>query len=223
MDKIARSLLCSIFCLLVPISAAAFDELNEPQTLIYDTDHLTKTVEGSAIKYNYKLQREGEESLTDEVTLVIAKERDENRRDVSVNFLSGDHKLHLPDFDNYRGNPVIIGMLEHLAQSMGFDSGGGALYFRNRIRDQLASKEVVVSQRESDNVAGSGEKIRLTEFSFAPLHNDPYVRDKPELTESKITLTFSEDVPGHLVSIAYKSGPEKKPQSNRLLEFASVQ
>ena len=117
MDKIARSLLCSIFCLLVPISAVAFDELNEPQTLIYDTDHLTKTVEGSAIKYNYKLQREGEESLTDEVTLVIAKERDENRRDVSVNFLSGDHKLHLPDFDNYRGNPVIIGCLLYTSPS----------------------------------------------------------------------------------------------------------
>ena len=223
MDKIASKIFYSILLLIAPISVSAFDELNEPQTLIYDTDHLGKTVEGSAITYSYELQREGEESVVDKVTLSITKERQENRRDVSVKFLSGEYKLHLPDFDNYRGNPVIIGMLEHLAQSMGYDTGGGALYFRNRIRDQLAGNEVVIKKSEADGIAGAGEKIRLTEFSFAPLHNDPYVLDRPELTESTITVTFSEDVPGHLVSIAYISGPQNKPVSNRVLEFESVQ
>ena len=81
---------------------------------------------------------------------------------------------------------------------------------------------MVIEQREADGFAGTGEKIRLTEFSFAPLHNDPFVLNRPELTESTITVTFSEDVPGHLVSIAYISGPERKPVSNRVLEFESV-
>jgi len=224
MDKIARQFFCSILFLgavnAVAVSAFAFDELNLPQTLIYDTDHLTKTQEGSAIKYTYQLLRADEDPMQDEVSLSIVKERDENRRDVSVSFLSGETKMHLPDFDNYRGNPVIIGMLEHLAQSMGYDTGGGALYFRNRIRDQLASSDVEVNQ--IDKVSGN-DKIRVTEFSFAPLQDDPYVADRPELTESTITVSFSEDVPGHLVSIAYISGPEDKPATSRILEFSGVQ
>jgi len=220
MDKIARQFLCTVLCSLAALNAYAFEELNLPQTLIYDTDHLTKTEEGSAIKYTYELLREDQDPMQDEVSLSIVKKRDENRRDVSVSFLSGETKMHLPDFENYRGNPVIIGMLEHLAQSMGYDTGGGALYFRNRIRDQLASSEVEVN--EHDTAAGD-DKIRVTELSFAPLRGDPYVANRPELTESTITLSFSEDVPGHLVSIAYISGPEEKPATSRILQFSGVQ
>jgi len=224
MDKIASRFLCGLyFCLVVmPINVTAFDELNEPQTLIYDTDHLSKTQAGSTIMYVYEKLQADEAPLKDEVVLSIKKTRDENRRDVSVNFLSGDFKLHLPDFDNYRGNPVIIGMLEHLAQSMGYDSGGGALYFRNRIRDQLASKDVTVNKR-SDDEAIADQKISVSEFSFAPLKNDPYVADKPDLINSTVTLTFSEAVPGYLVSIVYVSGPDDKPATTRTLKFSGVE
>ena len=97
-------------------------------------------------------------------------------------------------------------MLEHLAQSMGHESGGGALYFRNRIRDRLAAEDLKVSTHE-DNTSLGDQKIPVSKFSISPLQNDPYVADKIELTESTITLTFSADVPGYLVSIAYASGP----------------
>ena len=224
MDKIASRLFCSLvaFILVLPVNVGAFDELNEPQTLIYDTDHLGKTKEGSSIIYTYERTQNDAEPLSDEVILSIKKSREDARRDVSVNFLSGDIKLHLPDFDNYRGNPVIIGMLEHVAQSMGYDTGGGALYFRNRIRDQLASKHVTVNRR-SDSAVMADQSIAVAEFSFAPLKNDPYVGDNPELTEATITLTFSEEIPGYLVSIAYVSGPGNKPETTRTLKFSGVQ
>lgn len=223
MDKIATPFFCSLFFWLLafPFNVGAFEELNEPQTLIYDTDHLGKTTEGSTIIYAYEKLQADEAALEDEVVLSIKKARDDNRRDVSVKFLSGDIKLHLPDFDNYRGNPVIIGMLEHLAQSMGYDTGGGALYFRNRIRDQLANKNVTINKRTDDQIIAD-QKIPVSEFSFAPLENDPYVANKPDMTESTITLIFSEEVPGHLVSIAYVSGPDDKPATTRTLKYSGV-
>lgn len=194
-------------------TALAFEELNEPQKLIYDTNHLEKTSTGNSIAYDYSyLNRTNDEKIDDKVILLINQERDDAYRDLSIEFLSDERKLHLPDFKNHRGNPVIIGMLEHLAQTMGQQTGGGALYFRNRIKDKLAddSLEILTSDARS-------------EFSFAPFKNDPYVADQIAITESVITIAFSRDVPGQLLSIEYVSGPATNPEATRKLEFSGVE
>ena len=194
-------------------NANAFEELNEPQTLIYDTNHLEKTSAGNLISYDYSyINTSNDEKVEDQVLLSITKEHVDAKRNMSISFLSDERKLHLPDFNNRRGNPVIIGMLEHLAQTMGQETGGGALYFRNRIKDKLADDSLKIVQ--------SGSK---SEFSFSPFTNDPYVADRISLTESVITIAFSNDVPGQLLSIEYVSGPSKKPESTRKLVFSGLQ
>lgn len=213
----SRPLLLSVVllaaCCLTVNTASAFEELNEPQTLIYDTSHLEKTKAGSTIVYEYRyLNSASDESIEDEVVLSIVKEREDAQRDVSIKFLSDERKLPLPDFSNRRGNPVIIGMLEHLAQSMGRETGGGALYFRNRIRDKLAADDVEIVQTENKS-----------EFSFSPFKNDPYVADRIALTESIITIAFSSEVPGQLLSIEHVSGPTSNPEYTRKLVFSGVE
>ena len=194
-------------------NANAFEELNEPQALIYDTNHLEKTSAGNLISYDYSyINTNNDEKVQDQVLLTITKEHVDAKRNMSINFLSDERKIHLPDFNNRRGNPVIIGMLEHLAQIMGQETGGGALYFRNRIKDKLADDSLKIVQ--------SGSK---SEFSFSPFTNDPYVADRISLTESVITIAFSNDVPGQLLSIEYVSGPSKKPESTRKLVFSGLQ
>lgn len=213
----ARPLLLSVVmlaaCCLSATKASAFEELNEPQTLIYDTSHLEKTKAGNTIVYEYQyLNTASDESIQDKVVLSIVKEHENAQRDVSIKFLSDERKLPLPDFSNRRGNPVIIGMLEHLAQSIGRETGGGALYFRNRIRDKLAADDVEIIQTANKS-----------EFSFSPFTNDPYVADRIALTESIITIAFSSDVPGQLLSIEHVSGPATNPEYTRKLVFSGVE
>lgn len=213
-----------VACLTLSQHVSAFEDLNEPQTLIYDTSHLARTEAGTSISYLYMSKdTEAGETLEDKVVLSIHKERDEARRDISVDFLTGEWKIALPDFDNYRGNPVVIGMLEHLAQSLGRDTGGGVLYFRNRIRDQLANDDVKVIRSSSTLESAGGDEINKVEFTISPLSNDPYVAERRDLTESVITLAFSEDVPGSLLSIKFVSGPADNPRLFRELEFSGVQ
>ncbi len=211
--KLKSAFLAAIVTCFSVNTATAFEELNEPQTLIYDTSHLEKTSAGSTIAYDYAyVNNSSDETIEDKVLLSIKKERDDTNRDVSIIFLSDERKLHLPDFNNRRGNPVIIGMLEHLAQTMGNETGGGALYFRNRIKDKLADDSLEIVQ--------TGDKSK---FSFSPFINDPYVADRVALTESVITIAFSDEVPGQLLSIEYVSGPSKNPEATRKLEFSGVQ
>lgn len=197
---------------LLPTSASAFDELNGPQTLIYDTNHFDKTTAGNTISYNYiHIDTNTKATVEDNVTLIVKNEKDNIHRDLSVVFLTDERKLHLPDFNNRRGNPVIIGMLEHLAQTMGRETGGGALYFRNRFKDKLAddSVEVIVDKNNSS-------------FSFSPFANDPYVADQIALTESIVNIEFNEDIPGQLKLVEFIYGPKDNSEGSRRLEYANT-
>lgn len=192
--------------------ASAFDELNEPQKLIYDTSHFNKTSAGNKITYNYiHIDSKTETTIEDNVLLTVKAEQDNNHRDVSVEFLTEERKIHLPDFNNRRGNPVIIGMLEHLAQTMGQETGGGALYFRNRIRDKLADDSVEVIVKDDSY-----------SFSFSPLANDPYIGDRIALSESVVNIEFSEEIPGQLKLVELIYGPKNNSEGTRKLEYVDT-
>lgn len=211
-SKHSTLFLTGLIACLFALPAAAFDDLNEPQTLIYDTSHLENTRAGITIAYEYTFADVAADVIVeDEVLMSINKDHENAHRDVSVNFLTEERKIHLPNFKNRRGNPVIIGMLEHLAQAMGRETGGGALYFRNRIRDKLADDNLEITH--DGNIAM---------FSFSPFENDPYIADRIALTESVITIAFSDKVPGQLVSIEYMSGPSTQPESTRKLVFSNA-
>ena len=53
-------------------NANAFEELNEPQALIYDTNHLEKTSAGNLISYDYSyINTSNDEKVEDQVLLSI--------------------------------------------------------------------------------------------------------------------------------------------------------
>ena len=202
---------------LLPLQLFAFEDLNEAQALIYDTSHLQNTSASQTVDYDYiYTDSKTGETINDRVRLSVRKEQDADRRDVSIDFLSEDRRMPLPNFDGYRANPVIIAMLEHLAQTMGRDTGGGVLYFRNRIRDGLAGEDIEIIDSaavpEKDSPA-------FKEFVIRPFTGDPYLAERPEYTEAQISLRFSESVPGQVLSIKLISGPEGEPLIMRELSL----
>lgn len=139
--------------MLVCCSAVAFDELNEAQSLLFDSPHLVNTENGQSISYRYLREVDEKEPVEDLVTMNVTAQIDDERRDVEINFLTEERHLALPPFPGYRGNPVLMAMLEHVVREIGKDTGDGALYFRNRIRDVLAS----------DTEISNLEQIRATD------------------------------------------------------------
>lgn len=191
-------LLCTWLCLMTVGSASAFDELNEAQNLIYDTGHLANTEKDQIVSYRYRGDDSGSDAFTDSVTLTVLQSGEEGRRDVELQFLTGERQMALPPFTGYRGNPVIIAMLEHIAQKMGEETGGGVLYFRNRIRDSLAARDVQV---KSGSSTYKGVDIPTRSITFSPFTDDSYLLEYPVFRHSLFTIEFSDKVPAGVIEI----------------------
>ncbi len=176
----------------------AFEGLNEAQAWIYDRSHLSNTTAGQTLEYRYIGEDSASESISDKASLSIIARKDDELRDVEISFLSGERHLPLPRFSGFRGNPVIIAMLEHIAQNMSSHSGGGALYFRNRIRDSLASDNVKL---ESHTISYADEEFSGTRLIFQPFLNDEYLSNDDVLRQSLFSIELSDEIPGGVFSV----------------------
>ena len=199
--------------LLTALPAQGFDKLSEAQSWVYDTGHLANTSEGQSVRYVYTSSDTASNDTNDAATLKIVKSGDEGRRDVELEFLTAERHLPLPEFTGYRGNPVIIAMLEHVAQSIGAETGGGVLYFRNRIRDALASNDVVI---ETGAARYADQEISTTTLTFSPFANDTYLENESVFREAQFNIQFSEQVPAGLVQIAILANTDDQT-FNRIL------
>ncbi|OED38115.1 hypothetical protein AB833_20740 [Chromatiales bacterium (ex Bugula neritina AB1)] len=186
----------------LPVTSHAFTELTLAQKLIYDRSHLANTEQGENLVYRYSSKSQAEPEKIDEVLLRINQVHADDKRDVVLDFLTGEHKMAFPDFKQFRGNPVIIAMMEHVAQKIGRETGGGVLYFRNRIRDALAAEAVQVTDEE---ITWNDKQIKATLLAFSPFIQDTYLAERPEYRHAKISINLSEEVPGDVVGISVDS------------------
>lgn len=178
--------------------ASAFEKLTEAQSWIYDRGHLANTTQGQILSYRYTAQDATEQNVGDEASVAVTGEHDDGRRDVEIDFLSEDRHLPLPAFNGYRGNPVIIAMLEHIAQSVSAHSGGGALYVRNRIRDALASEKVMV---ETQQLRYNDRDVVATRITFQPFTDDVHLSGDQLMRQSTFNIDLSDDVPGGVIQV----------------------
>jgi len=181
---------------------AGFEALTAAQSLIYDTAHLANTVAGQQIRYRYLGRLPGGEDIEDSASLSITAAHEGDKRDVTLEFLTAERRLPLPDFTAFRGNPLIIAMLEHVAQSFGSETGGGVLYFRNRIRDALAGSGARIEQIDAEY---GGATVKATRLSMQPFAGDPYLAGNPAYTGSVFTIVLSQDVPGGVLAVGVRS------------------
>lgn len=209
-----RALPAALFFLLGLPAAHAFDKLSEAQTLVYSHPHLSNTINGQTVEYQYLAQSSDADEIQDLATLTINEtEAGDEMRNVVVDFLSSERHMPLPPFDGYRGNPIIIAMLEHISQSMGSETGGGALYFRNRIRDALASDKIVMEDTLSQF---NDKQVAATTLSFSPFLNDGYLKGNPLISNAEFKIELSDSVPAGVIAISVKGQHEEQSFNRRL-------
>lgn len=196
--EIYLNILTLLVALLFAGQASAFDKLTEAQSLIYDSGHLANTEKGQILSYSYSGQDNDLPGVSDKASLSIMATHDDGRRDVEIDFLSEERHLPLPPFSGYRGNPVIIAMLEHIAQSISSQTGGGALYFRNRIRDALASEDV---QLEEQTITYLDDEFTATRITFYPFVDDDHIAENALVRQSQFSIDLSDDIPGGVYRI----------------------
>jgi len=194
---LSLSTLLTIFVLSAG-QARAFEKLSEAQSWIYDRSHLANTSQDQVLSYVYAAIDDASAIVSDEASLSITGTHEDGRRDVEIDFLSDERHIALPAFPGYRGNPVIIAMLEHIAQSISSQTGGGALYFRNRIRDALASENVELVKQ---TISYNDSELDATRLTFSPFTSDQYLGGNELMRQTQFNIDLSDDVPGGVFRI----------------------
>jgi len=199
-------------------TAAAFDDLNEAQKLLFDSPHMMNTSDGQSISYRYRSKIDEKDPIEDKVTVNITAKVDDERRDVEIDFLTDERHLVLPPFPGYRGNPVLMAMLEHIAREIGEDTGGGVLYFRNRIRDGLASDKVSIEKR---TMSVNDSDIDATIVQFQPFESDQRIEPDSIFVDAMFTITLSDTVPGGIIGVGVNATSEGQSAFSRQLTLSN--
>lgn len=187
------------------------------QRAIFNTPHLANITEPVTLRYTYKHQGTMEQAFDDVVDVIITKVMPDGGRDVSFNFLSDKHHHDFPMVEGFHSNPVIMMFLEHDVAGLSSQTGGSALYFRNRIRDAFVDRATA----EEVMVPYGGKEVPATHVTLQPFLQDPMRERFEKFAEKTYEFYLAPDVPGGVYSIRVLTpgGSADKPLEENLLQF----
>lgn len=190
------------------VLSARADEPAQPYSMaekhLFMNDHL-KGLPAKGVVLSYRFVKSGsfEAPFEDKVTEEVGAPdpAPDNGRTVKLEFLSGAHKVDLPQIDNAKGNPVIMGFLERDVREMNRITGGGGTqgaYYKKRLR--MAMVDSKDSHRV--NVKWNGKEIDAEEFTLDPYKDDPARVRYARFANKTYTFVVSDQVPGGVYSIS---------------------
>ena len=119
----------------VPKDTQAADQrpLSPAQIALFETPHLQNV--GQAETLRYQFVRQGPDGFTDNVALHVRQIHPDGTKDLSFDFLTGERRVPYPELDDFRGNPLLMVLLDRDVLEMKQTLGLSATYFRNHIRE----------------------------------------------------------------------------------------
>jgi hypothetical protein len=165
------------------------------QIALFESDHLAEIRSPATLDYTFR--HDGSEHYEDRVAIVLGKVHDDGSKDVSVEFLSGEHRMEFSPVTRFHGNPLIMYFLEWDVRGMQRATGGSALYFRNRIRaafvDQaeIADTSITIDRRPEPAKA----------ITLQPYRHDPGIERYAAFREKRYRFVLSPAVPGRIYEI----------------------
>jgi hypothetical protein len=128
--------------------------------------------------------------------MTVTRVRDEARRDLAFEFLSGADRLDFPDAQGYRGNPIAVQFLERDIREMAKRTGTPIAHFRNRIRRSFSTPQI------SETRITVGDKlVDATEITVTPFSQDPGIAKLDGYAGKEYLFVYSDQVPGDLFRI----------------------
>jgi hypothetical protein len=197
---VGLALVGALLAAIPAMAAESGDEqpLSPAQIALFRTNHLKEIVQPTVLDYSFRHRGAPGGDFEDTVSEDIRAVHDDGRKDVWIDFLSGDHHVDFPPAMGFNGNPLLMFFLEHDVREMQDVSGGTSLYFRNRLRSAfLEHAEMHPVEVELDGAKHPGQEIDL-----APFRDDPNIARFPAFAGKTYHFILSDAVPGMLYQIS---------------------
>jgi len=193
-------------------TAADPSEYSEAERQLFVRPHLAAVTPPSRLHYRYERTGTLESEVSDHATLTLGE--DAGARTATVEFLSGERKLELPEVAYVDGNPIILHFLEREVRELKRLTGGAVGFYRNRIRKALAGDAKV---RETE-VNYNGRTVKATEIRIDPYVDDPVRSRFEKFADRYYVMVLSAEVPGEVYQLkAESTGPAQGPQAGKAL------
>lgn len=170
--------------------------LSPAQIALFETPHLANI--GAAVRIDYAFRREeaGRPTVEDRITMAVDAPRPDGRHDVRPEFLTGDRHIAYPSAPGFLGNPLLMFALDRDTRELAAATGGGASWFRNRIRQALADG---ASVRDTTLPAtGTAEPAPATEIEITPFQGEARAR---RYQERRYVFLLAPSIPGGIAEI----------------------
>lgn len=207
--------------LLAFATAHAAEDYSEAERALFMTNQLTPLKPPLTLRYSYRKAGTLEPGFDDHVELALRAQADGACCTASAQFLSGEHRLNLPEVEAGQANPVILYFLERDVREMQRLTKGQQAYFRKRIRMAVYQGATV----KPVTLRWQGREVPGREITIAPYADDPLRGRFEKLAGKQYVFTLSDAVPGGVYAMRSRvagANPEAAPLLEEELQVDGV-
>lgn len=169
--------------------------LSPAQIALFETPHLRNVTEPETLSYRYL--REGPAAFTDSVAVHVKHVNPDGTKDLSFDYLTGERHVGFPELDHFRGNPLLMQVLERDVADMKTAVGVSSSYFRNRIRESFVDAATV---SETTATVGDGS-VPARRITIQPYAHEQRLERIKSLQEKTYSFLLADGVPGMVAEI----------------------
>lgn len=168
------------------------------ERLLFLSKQMVDVKPGVALHYRFEHSGSRDVAFGDDVQITLARRDDGSCCVGRSEFLTGPHRITLPDVDDPDGNPVVLHFLERDIRDMQSATRGAAAYFRKRIRMALYQGASV----QPVNAQYQGRAVAAQQIVLTPYQDDPNRARFESYVLKRYVFTLSPDVPGGVVQMS---------------------
>jgi hypothetical protein len=200
------AMLAATLCAAMLAGPAHAQEISAAEKILFQDDHFKKVAKPQSLRYRYLRQDQGKTGFSDQVVVNVGARANDGSAPVSVQFLTGERQLALPEISGAHGNPAVLGFLERDIGEMKRLTGGSTNYFRKRIRLALAEAASV----EPVSVSYGGRRLQGSRIAIQPYLDDPMQEKMRKYVGKRYVFIVSDDIPGAVYQLASVVPGEQK-------------
>lgn len=180
-----------------PALSAGNADYSPAQLALFDTPHLQNITGPATLDYAFTQREARGDSFEDSVKMTVTAVREDGRKDLKFQFLTGDRERTYDNLSGFRGNPLIMLFLQHDVGEMRRLTGGGSSYFRNRIRHAFRRR----SEVSEIAVEHEGKQLQATRIVLKPFVGDPKLGGFPDIAAKWYEFVLAPQIPGGIYRI----------------------
>jgi hypothetical protein len=208
----SASLAVAMACAASQAVAADPSEYSEAERQLFVRPHLAAVKPPTRLLYRYERTGTLEPEVSDQATLILGEKT--GARTATVDYLSDERKLELPEVAYVDGNPVILHFLEREVRELKRLTGGSVGFYRNRIRKALAGS----AQVQETEFRYDGRTVKGTQIRIDPYLDDPARSRFEKFADRYYVMVLSSEIPGEVYQLKAESpGPKQDSQAGRPL------